>query len=139
MCIQECLPAYFGGLVQPEKTWIDILTALLTPMLAVFAALIAYLQWRTNELKRKNDYFDRRYNFYKRIESMWLSSSTDEQLSIFGFETEDLIPMAEEADLLFGKDVAKHIISLSGKHHDGSPFFTNDDFSKPFRKYLRLK
>lgn len=125
--------------MQPEKTWIDILSALLTPMLAVFGALIAYLQWRTNELKRKNDYFDRRYNFYKRIESMWLSSTTDEQLLAEGFEIEDLIPLADEAGLLFGKDVAGHIVSLAGKHHNGSPFFPDDDFSKPFRKYLRLK
>lgn len=125
--------------MQPEKTWIDILAALLTPTLAIFGALIAYLQWRTNELKRKNDYFDRRYDFYKRIESMWLSSATDEQLSVLGFEIEDLIPMADEAGILFGKDVSEHIVSLAGKHHDGHPFFPNDDFSKPFIKYLRLK
>lgn len=125
--------------MQPEKTWIDILTALLTPTLAVFGSLIAYLQWRTNELKRKNDYFDRRYNFYKKVELMWLDSATDEQLSALGFEKEDLIPVAEEADLLFGEDVANHIISLTGKHHNGSPFFPDSDFSAPFRKYLKLR
>lgn len=125
--------------MQPDKTWIDILTALLTPTLAAFGALIAYLQWRTNELKRKNDYFDRRFSLYKRVEDLWLSSQGSPEMSTIGIRFEYLAQLASEARLLFGDDVAEHICSLSGKSHKGSPFFPDSDFSEPFFKYLRLK
>lgn len=47
---------------QNLKSWIDILSALLTPMIAILTGLIAYLQWKTNERKRKQDLFDMRYD-----------------------------------------------------------------------------
>lgn len=44
------------------KSWIDILSALLAPAVATLTILIAYLQWRTNERKRKQDLFEMRYD-----------------------------------------------------------------------------
>jgi hypothetical protein len=51
---------------------------------------------------------------------------------------EDVVPIAEEARLLFGEDIERHILSLEGKEHSGSPFFPNQDFTSPFENYLRL-
>jgi len=115
---------------------IEALSALLTPTIAIAGLVIAVLQYRTNNLKRKNDLFDKRYEFYKSVEKLWLSTIDNE---IKEFWVEDLIPIASEARILFGNDVADHIMSLENKRHKGSPFFPNDDFSKPFLKYLQLK
>lgn len=49
-----------------NKSAIDILSALLTPTIALLTAFIAYQQWQTNERKRKQDLFELRYeNIYK--------------------------------------------------------------------------
>lgn len=116
--------------------WINVLSALLTPTIAIAGSVIAWLQYRTNSQKRKNDLFDRRYNFYQTLEKFWLQSSDD---NCRPHDVEDLIPVAMEARMLFGKDIAQHIISLENKAHKGSPFFPDDDFIKPFMKYLQLK
>ena len=44
-----------------QKNWIDILSALLVPTIAIFGSLIAFLQWRINRARLKNELFDRRY------------------------------------------------------------------------------
>jgi hypothetical protein len=47
-----------------EKDWIDISTALLTPTIAIFGALIAYRQWRISQQKFRHDLYDRRFAVY---------------------------------------------------------------------------
>lgn len=49
------------------KDWVDIFSALLTPTVAIFAGIIAYQQWQTQEKQRKQDLFEKRYdNLYKK-------------------------------------------------------------------------
>ena len=115
--------------------WISISTALLTPTIAIVAAGIAFLQWRTNDLKRNNELFDRRYEFYQRLRGAWLST-VDSDLDI---DMEDLISWAEEAEFLFGRDISTFILSLDGKSHEGHPFFPNQEFIDPFKKYMSLR
>lgn len=45
--------------------WITILSALLTPAIAILTSLIAFQQWRTNRNKLKLNLFDRRYVYYE--------------------------------------------------------------------------
>ncbi len=40
---------------------IDILSALLTPTIAILGSIIAWQQWRTNRARLKHELFDRRY------------------------------------------------------------------------------
>jgi hypothetical protein len=42
---------------------VSTLDALLTPVIGVTVAIIAWLQWRTNEGNRKQQLFDRRWAF----------------------------------------------------------------------------
>jgi hypothetical protein len=81
------------------------MSAFLTPTIAIAAAVIGYVQWKTNDETRKNDLFDRRYQCYKE----------DEEKSSFGLQVEDLVPVASEAKFLFGDGIVKHIMSLQGK------------------------
>lgn len=51
-----------------SKDWIDISSALLTPVVAILGCFIAYRQWKTSEKQRKQDLFDKRYdNLFKPI------------------------------------------------------------------------
>lgn len=111
------------------------LSAILTPIVAIGGLVIAVLNYRHAHRKRKDDLFDRRYEFYRRLRDWWLRTAEPDQPLV---DAEDVIPIAEEARLLFGEDIAQHILSLAGKAHSGSPFFPNDDFTRPFDKYLRF-
>jgi len=114
--------------------------ATLGSVTGIVALIISAFQYRLAAARRKDDLFDRRFKFYQQVRTMWLKTCilapAGQQLCL---GIEDLIPVSEEADFLFGKDVAQHICSLADKQHDGSPFFPNDDFVGPFRKYLALK
>ena len=48
-------------IIQPARDWVDYLSALLVPMVAVVGAVIAWQQWRINRARLKNELFDRRY------------------------------------------------------------------------------
>lgn len=43
------------------KGWIDYLSALLTPTIAILGSFIAFQQWRINRARLKHELFDRRY------------------------------------------------------------------------------
>lgn len=119
--------------------WVEVMQALLTPTIAVAGIGIGVLNHLLARRRRKDELFDRRYEFYQRVREMWMSTgvgaNNDEDPEV---HAEDLVPMAEEARLLFGEDVAQHIMSLAGPGHQGHPFFPDGTFTEPFEKYLRL-
>jgi hypothetical protein len=106
--------------------------------LAILTVAISILQWSNNAWKRKNALFDRRYDFFIKVQSWWISVNTHptEQYDI---DDEDLIPFAIEAEFLFGKDIMNHILSLNKMPFSGTSWFASDNFIDPFRKYLKLR
>ncbi len=115
------------------EDWVDVVVTSLAPAVLIFA--IAFAWAKINHKKQKDEFFDRRYDFYKRVKEFWLLTQNKNNHAP---TLEDLIPFAKEAAFLFGKDVQDHILSLSGKRHQGSPLFPEEDFTLPFRKYLDL-
>ncbi len=119
--------------------WVDVLSALLTPTIALAAVVLGFLQYRLAKQRRKDDLFDRRYAFYESVRKMWMNTgvnappNTDPDLDVL-----DLVTLAYEAEFLFGEDISQHILSLGGRGHEGHPFFPNEDFVKPFKRYLNL-
>ena len=45
--------------------WVDVLAALLTPLIALLAVAIAYQQWRLNRANLRERLFDRRFELFK--------------------------------------------------------------------------
>jgi hypothetical protein len=54
-------------LIGTDKGLVDILGAILTPIIALLALYIAFMQWRTNDKRRRSEYFDRRIAVYEAI------------------------------------------------------------------------
>ncbi len=118
-------------------TWVQVSSALLTPAVAVAALSLGVINWQLSVRRRKDDLFDRRYAFYKKLSNRWLNTAnwegTGEDNSM---DAEDVISFAIEASFLFGDDIVRHIMSLEQKEHSGSQLFPNQDFVKPFERYL---
>jgi hypothetical protein len=113
----------------------DTYLIIVTTIVAVIGLLFTVLQFRLAGKKRNDDLFNLRYEFYKSVSRMWVSTSSLENPPL---DVTDLILVAERADFLFGKDISDHIFSLENKRAS-QDLFPDDDFSKPFYKYLILR
>lgn len=85
----------------------QILQGLLTPVIGVTTAYIAWQQWRTNERKAVLDRYERRLQIYQRVIEMLrhiCSNFRPELQDLFKFSAE-----TAEADFLFGEDIPKYI------------------------------
>lgn len=49
----------------PEKDWVDIFGALLTPVIAIAGIAIGILQWRLSEAQFRHQLFDKRFAMYE--------------------------------------------------------------------------
>lgn len=115
--------------------WPEILSALLTPTIAIIAVYIAWQQWRTAEGKRKQDLFDKRYKFYTSIWETYSSSIIIPNAQ--PLEKTDFLDSTHEAELLFGKDIVEHIFKIPDQQKKS--VLDYDWFIKPFKKYMQLK
>ena len=113
---------------------INVLSAWLTPVLGFVTIGAAIFQSYHIARKRKDDLFDKRFDFYKKFEKYRISTYLEINAAP---DIIDLIPIASEARFLFGKDIERHVLSLEGKRST-NPMFADEDFSKPFYKYLKL-
>jgi len=114
---------------------IDLLTALLTPTIALIAVYIAWQQWRTAEMKRKQNLFEKRYAFFQQMWHFYAGHIQNPEKVPPTFE-EDLIDYVHEAEFLFGDDIIKHIFQIP--KNQGKQSLDYDWFSKPFKKYMKL-
>ena len=123
-----------------EKDWIDVSAALGTPAIALAAFGLGLFNYLLAKRRRKDELFDRRYEFYKEIESWWRSTGDGAEEGVTNWlDWDELEPWAQEAEILFGKDVAAHIRSYAGKGaFEGIPWVPDYKFSKPFLDYLKL-
>lgn len=75
--------------------WIVVLSALLTPTIAIFGVYIAWQQWRLGRNKLKHDLFERRFRLYEGAVRplVYIQSSgkmTTEAFQKFMIETRDV-------------------------------------------------
>ncbi len=112
----------------------EVYFAIITAIVGTLGIIFTCLQFILARNKRKDDLFNLRYEFYRSVSNIWIASYDKGNAPL---DITDLMPISEKAEFLFGKEVSKHILSLENKRatHD---LFPDDDFSKPFRKYLKL-
>ncbi len=125
------------------KDWVGIFTAISTPCIALLAGYFTYSQAKTDELRRKQEIFEIRYAYYKKVRAIYIGLHED--LPWHCSEITDFFDLAEEASFLFGNDIAQHIIEMGNKHLANKietqvrHGIIDDWFIKPFTKYLSLK
>lgn len=123
-------------MLKPEKDIIDIIAAFAPVIISLGVAYIAFQQWRTAEKKRRQDLFDKRYDFYRRI---W--QTYERQImhpnSYPPLDEIDILDLVHEAEFLFGSDIVKHLFEMP--RNVEKQCIDYDWFSKPFQKYLALE
>lgn len=90
--------------------FVQVLSALLTPTIAIVGTIIAYQQWRTNNLKLKLDLYDRRLKVYEEVRV--LLSRILQKADINYDELFKFFRNCSEADFLFGPEIPKYIEEL---------------------------
>lgn len=95
--------------------WIQILQALLTPVIAMGVGIIAFMQWRTAHQKVMLDLFDRRMEIYRQVReavgSVVRSGRGDDESQMA------VMRAADEAMFLFGSDVSDYLKDLADILH----------------------
>jgi hypothetical protein len=124
--------------METERNIVNLLAALLTPTVAVVGIFIGIKNYKLAIRKRKDDLFDRRYQFLKDFEQLWKTTGLEsEGATRMCLEWDDIEPWAQEAYYLFGKDIAEHLRSYQGKSFDRQfPWVPDSKLAKPFNRYL---
>ncbi len=94
-------------------TGVQILGGLLTPVIAILAAYIAWQQYKTGRDKLKLDLFDRRYRVYRGLMDLLAAVASNETVS-----DEDLRKFYRETDqkrFLFGDDIRDYLTEVRQK------------------------
>ncbi len=81
--------------ISVKKDWVDYLSALLTPTVALFGLYIGYRQWRTEEAKLRHELFERRYKQFDAVVKflnsiLYKDNMTNDGLMRFLSETEGM-------------------------------------------------
>jgi hypothetical protein len=103
--------------MENAPNWAQILTAFSTLGLGSLAAVIAYMQWRTNHQKVVLDLFDRRYKIYEKIVAI-VYNHLKKRMDDEGHALEALTQLGDvkaEATLLFGNNIILKIINIQNK------------------------
>jgi len=109
---------------------LQILQALLTPVIAAIAVYIAWQQWKVNERKFALDRYERRLRIYQRVIEMLRFVC-----SRFRPEISDLLKFSAEtaeADFLFGPEIPKYIDEIYSRGLDlNTAKFEYRDLTQP--------
>lgn len=113
--------------------FINAVGAFLPFLISCLMVVIAFQQWKTNERKRRQDLFDKRFKFYCEMKNIFeaIYEGDEEALNLDSTHDDN---RADLALFLFGKDIQEHIINLFDKK-----IKTHDDFTQPFKKYLSIE
>ena len=102
---------FIGG-INPRID-VDVLSALLTPTIAVIATYVAYQQWRVNKTRLDLDLYDRRLAIYKAVDAFY------GDVGIQGRATYPMVSQLRcataEAPFLFSGEIEKHLKEISEK------------------------
>jgi hypothetical protein len=90
--------------------WLQIAQGLLTPLIALITAYIAWQQWQATKLKMNLDRYERRLKIYQATHKFILEVITDlkpELSQMFGFDS-----ATAEADFVFPTQIREYLDEL---------------------------
>ena len=102
--------------VDNQKDWIDILTALLTPTIALSAIVVAVVQCKINRKRLKNEYFNRRIAIYETIKDyighVWTNGDIERDTEYI------FLCNSGNVFFLFGSDIEEYVKEIFDKSTD---------------------
>jgi len=98
------------------KSLVDVLSAALTPVIAVVATYIAYQQWRTNKSRLAHEFYDRRLTVFKAVRTFY-GEIGDAGTARYGMAMTFYAATAE-AEFLVSDEIREHIDELYKKGMD---------------------
>jgi len=96
-----------------EKDWIDITTALLTPVIAILGTVIATLQWKLSKARFHHELFEKRYSIFEAT-NQFLSSVISHGAMV-GQDRIAFLKGTKGAFALFDKKIVKYLDELHKK------------------------
>ena len=115
----------FLGSVLAGKDWIKVLTALLTPMVAIAGIAIGVFQWKINQKRLQHELFERRIKLYTVITTHIANGISS---GIFTNEEEtQFLRDTKHARFIFGKDIADFVDEIYRKSLDLSFFSRREE------------
>src|SRR4030042_2233781 len=130
-----------------EKDCIDILSALLTPTIAILGIYIAYQQWRTNKNRLKLELFEKRYEIFSSIKKFIaniLSSGLVEQGAGIQFlrDTKSVVFLFDENIAKLTTEMYKmanklHALEKTEKTHIGEKLEKNLDKQDEIKEWFQ--
>lgn len=128
--------------INHQKDFIDILAVFIPPVIALMLLYVAYLQWSTNEKKRKQDLFDKRHEFFEEllclIKAIFLKEG-------FSNKNQKLLEELKTKSLLFSKEIDEYLEELDKKHKEMAVFQDDEGLTyhkandSELKKYENLK
>jgi len=102
--------------IDNQKDWIDILSALLTPIIAISAIVVAVVQCRINRKRLKNEHFDRRIAVYETIKDyighVWTNGDIERDAEYI------FLCNSGNVFFLFGSDIKVYVDEIFKKSSD---------------------
>lgn len=89
---------------------LNILSGLLTPMLAILTAYIAWQQWKTNKRRFDWDRYEKRLRVYEAVKNFLAVIARDAKPKFEDISS--LIRETAEADFLFGDEIPKYLTEM---------------------------
>ena len=108
---------------------------------SAYKIFMDYIQLNINEKKRKQDLFEKRYQFYEKLKDVYYSLD-DPNKNVPHIQIEDISKLLPEALWLFGEDMRLAINNLEGREFDIEDKQLEklpDEIERIFDKYMRIE
>lgn len=93
---------------QNQNNWINTLSALLVPTIAIVVAIIACMQYHVNYERHRFELFNKRFSIYRKLRSFLLNIVQPDNF-ITEKTLKKIYRVFDESEFLFGDDITQYI------------------------------